>query len=79
MVSDATRATLEKPEVQNLIAVVFVGSAVASAASAYMAAHIDAKKDTRKEVYTAIGLSALTTLASVAWAVYKADKSAVSP
>lgn len=76
MITDETRAILQKPEVQNLMVVVFVGGAVASAASAYLTAHIDSKKDVRREVYLALGLSALSTLASVGWAVYKADKSA---
>lgn len=73
-VGEQTQAALQRREVHQLAAVVFAGSAVASVASAYIAAHIDATKNVRKEVYAAIAFSFLTTSASLAYTVWSTDR-----
>jgi hypothetical protein len=73
-VGTSAQEALQRAEVKQLAAIVFAGSAVAAIASTYIVTHIDEKKDVRREVYAAIGLSFLTTTASLAYTVWSADR-----
>lgn len=65
---------LQKPEVQNLLVIALVSGAVSSAAAAYIVSHVDPNASVKKEVRTAILFGALSTLASVGYKFWKAEK-----
>jgi len=74
LISQQGTAMLSKPEVQNLLAIALVTGAVSSGAAAYIVSHIDPNVSVKKEVRTAILFGALSTLLSVGYKIYKAEK-----
>ena len=65
---------LQKPAVQNLLVISLVTGAVSSAAAAYIVGHVDPNSSVKKEVKTAIFFGALSTLLSVGYKFWKAEK-----
>jgi hypothetical protein len=67
---------LQRDEVRNLIAITVGAAAISAASGVYLASHIDPTLQINKEVRLAIGFSVLSTLASLGYKVYKAEKNA---